>query len=47
LLRVLAYPKFGLAAGEIEALLAEYLPRTTLVKVPKRSSIGAFLRRLG
>ncbi len=36
LLRVLAYPKFGLAAKDIEALLGEYLPFTTPVHVPRR-----------
>ncbi len=36
LVRVLAYPKFGLSGGEIEALLAAYLPWTAPVRVPKR-----------
>ena len=33
LIRVLAYPKFGLNKIEIEALLADYLPFTTAVTV--------------
>lgn len=37
LLRVLAYPKFALAAAEIEALLAEYLPWTRSVRLRGRS----------
>lgn len=34
LVRVLAYPKFRLREEEREALLAEYLPWCTVVKVP-------------
>ena len=34
LVRVLAYPKFALAAGEVEALLAEYLPWTRSIRLP-------------
>jgi len=36
LVRVLAYPKFRLAPGEQEALLAEYLPWCRVVATPKR-----------
>ena len=35
LLRVLAYPKFRLSAGEQEALLADYLPWTEVVTLPE------------
>jgi len=34
LVRVLAYPKFALAADEVELLLAEYLPGTRSVRLP-------------
>lgn len=33
LIRVLAYPKFGLATEEVEALLGDYLPFTEAVPV--------------
>jgi putative PIN family toxin of toxin-antitoxin system len=35
LLRVLAYPKFGLSAEEQTELLADYLPDTRVVSVPE------------
>ena len=35
LVRVLAYPKFGLSAAEQEELLADYLPWAHVVKVPE------------
>ncbi len=35
LIRVLAYPKFGLSADEREELLADYLPHCTTVPVPQ------------
>lgn len=35
LMRVLAYPKFGLAAHEQEELLADYLPFTRVVHMPQ------------
>ena len=35
LIRVLAYPKFRLSAGEREELLADYLPHCTAVRVPQ------------
>jgi putative PIN family toxin of toxin-antitoxin system len=38
LLRVLAYPKFQLAPGEREELLADYLPFAAIVRLPRRSS---------
>jgi putative PIN family toxin of toxin-antitoxin system len=34
LLRVLAYPKFGLTAEQQEELLADYLPHCTIVRTP-------------
>jgi len=34
LMRVLNYPKFKLDSADIEALLGEYLPLTTVVEVP-------------
>ena len=34
LMRVLSYPKFKLEPSDIEALLGEYLPLTTVVQVP-------------
>ena len=34
LIRVLAYPKFRLEQGEIEILLASYLPYAEVVKLP-------------
>ena len=34
LVRVLAYPKFRLSAGDREELLADYLPYTTTVRIP-------------
>lgn len=34
LVRVLAYPKFGLAAAEQQELLADYLPWAHVVRVP-------------
>ena len=34
LVRVLAYPKFALAAPDVELLLAEYLPGTRSVRLP-------------
>lgn len=34
LMRVLSYPKFQLESSDIEALLGEYLPFTTVVVVP-------------
>jgi uncharacterized protein len=34
LMRVLAYPKFGLAAGEQQDLLADYLPWVQVVPIP-------------
>ena len=34
LVRVLAYPKFRLSAGDREELLADYLPYTTTVLIP-------------
>ena len=34
LIRVLAYPKFGLNKTEIEALLTDYLPFTSAVALP-------------
>ena len=34
LVRVLAYPKFRLSAGDREELLADYLPHTTTVRIP-------------
>ncbi len=34
LVRVLAYPKFALGVGEVELLLAEYLPGTRSVLLP-------------
>lgn len=37
LMRVLAYPKFGLDAAEREELLADYLPWTQAVTVPSPS----------
>jgi putative PIN family toxin of toxin-antitoxin system len=40
LLRVLAYPKFGLAADEIELLLADYLPFTRSVQLPRNRPRG-------
>ena len=36
LIRVLAYPKFDLNKAEIEALLADYLPFTQGIMVPKQ-----------
>jgi putative PIN family toxin of toxin-antitoxin system len=36
LVRVLAYPKFGLTAEEQEVLLADYLPYAETVKIPSR-----------
>jgi putative PIN family toxin of toxin-antitoxin system len=36
LLRVLAYPKFGLSIAEQEALLADYLPWCRVVAKPRR-----------
>ena len=36
LVRVLAYPKFRLSAGEQQELLADYLPWTEAVRVPVR-----------
>ena len=36
LIRVLAYPKFALAAAEIELLLADYLPHARRIRPPKR-----------
>jgi putative PIN family toxin of toxin-antitoxin system len=36
LVRVLAYPKFGLSAGDQTELLADYLPCTTAVRIPQR-----------
>ncbi len=35
LVRVLAYPRFRLSAGEQTELLADYLPATTVVSVPE------------
>lgn len=35
LLRVLAYPKFRLTAGEQQELLADYLPCTSAVRIPR------------
>ena len=35
LLRVLAYPKFGLAAADQDELLADYLPYTSTVRIPQ------------
>jgi uncharacterized protein len=35
LLRVLAYPKFKLSAGEQQDLLADYLPWTQVVRIPE------------
>ena len=34
LIRVLAYPKFDLNKTEIEALLADYIPFTSVISVP-------------
>lgn len=34
LLRVLAYPKFGLSVDEQQELLADYLPYTSVVRIP-------------
>ena len=36
LIRVLAYPKFGLSAGDREELLADYLPCCRRVRIPAR-----------
>ena len=36
LIRVLAYPKFKLAAGDQQELLADYLPCCTVVTIPAR-----------
>ena len=35
LVRVLAYPKFGLSAAEQDELLADYLPCTATVRIPQ------------
>ena len=35
LVRVLAYPKFGLSAADQEELLADYLPYATTVRIPE------------
>jgi putative PIN family toxin of toxin-antitoxin system len=35
LIRVLAYPKFKLTAGEQQELLADYLPYCTTVRIPE------------
>ena len=35
LVRVLAYPKFGLSAADQDELLADYLPYTTTVRIPQ------------
>ena len=35
LVRVLAYPKFGLSRADQDELLADYLPYTTTVRVPQ------------
>ncbi len=35
LVRVLAYPKFGLSAAEQHELLADYLPCTAIVRIPQ------------
>lgn len=40
LLRVLAYPKFGLTAVERDALLAEYLPWAEVVEMPRLPFAG-------
>lgn len=36
LIRVLAYPKFDLNKTEIEALLADYVPFTSVISVPSQ-----------
>ncbi|MDE1961966.1 MAG: putative toxin-antitoxin system toxin component, PIN family [Xanthomonadaceae bacterium] len=36
LMRVLAYPKFGLSADEQQELLSDYLPYTAVVRMPGR-----------
>jgi putative PIN family toxin of toxin-antitoxin system len=36
LLRVLAYPKFGLSAADQQELLADYLPYCTTVAIPDK-----------
>lgn len=36
LIRVLAYPKFGLAPEDREALLADYLPWCRVIAIPRR-----------
>lgn len=35
LMRVLAYPKFRLTAGDQQELLADFLPHTTAVRIPQ------------
>ncbi len=35
LMRVLAYPKFRLMAGDQQELLADFLPHTTAVRIPQ------------
>ncbi len=35
LMRVLAYPKFRLTAGDQQELLADFLPHTTAVRIPE------------
>lgn len=44
LVRVLAYPKFGLAAEEIEALLAELLPYVEVIGLEEIRSTRAVVR---
>lgn len=39
LLRVLAYPKFGLTGAEIESLLAEYVPWSRTVEIPRKPAV--------
>ena len=41
LVRVLSYPKFRLSQAEQEELLADYLPHTEIVRIPKLPKVPA------
>ena len=45
LVRVLAYPKFGLSQAEQDELLADYLPYAETVRIPQPPPPGARLPR--
>jgi len=44
LVRVLAYPKFGLTADEQHELLADYLPYCTIVRMPRTPPVTPVCR---